>query len=77
MDVYGGIEAREFALVGFEVAVVVVADVDCAGAVAGELVGGGAADAEGGVCACWFLYVSFLLFSSLAFMVLLLVVENP
>ena len=29
-----------------------VADVDCAGAVVGELVGGGAADAEGGVGAC-------------------------
>ena len=34
-----------------EVGVVEVADVDGAGAVVGELVGGGAADAEGGVCA--------------------------
>ena len=32
-----------------EVVVVEVADVDGAGAVVGELVGGGAADAEGGV----------------------------
>jgi len=30
----------------------VVADVDGEGAVVGEVVAGGAADAEGGVCAC-------------------------
>ncbi len=34
-----------------EVLVAEVADVDGAGAVVGELVGAGAADAEGGVCA--------------------------
>lgn len=32
--------------------VAVVADVEGAGAVVGELVGAGAADADGGVCAC-------------------------
>lgn len=36
-----------------------VADVDCFGAVVGELVGAGAADAIGRVCA-WFLLVCFL-----------------
>lgn len=35
----------------FEEVVGEVADVDCEGAVLGELVGAGAADAEGGVCA--------------------------
>ena len=36
-----------------------VADVDGAGAVVGELVGGGAADAEGGVGACYYDYFVF------------------
>jgi hypothetical protein len=55
VDVDGGVEGAEFVGVGGEVGVVVVAEVDGAGAVAGELVGGGAADAGGGVCSwrCW------------------------
>ena len=49
MDVDARVEGLEFPNVGGEVGAVVVADVEGAGAVVGELVGGGAADAEGGV----------------------------
>ena len=49
MDFYGRVEGGEFAGVGREVCGGEVADVDGAGAVVGVLVGGRAADAEGGV----------------------------
>ncbi len=42
-----------------EVLGVGVADVEGAGAVVGVLVGGGAADAEGGVGACYYYYCVF------------------
>ena len=67
MDVDGRVEGLEFASVGGEVGVVEVADVDCAGAVVGELMGGGAADAEGGIGAGYdydFVFHSPLLQSS-------------
>jgi hypothetical protein len=56
VDVHGGVEGAEFAGVHGEVRGGEVAEVDCEGAVAGELVGGGAADAEGGVCAGYYYY---------------------
>lgn len=46
---YGGVEGGEFAFVGCEVGVVVVADVNCFGAVVGELMGRCSAYAEGGI----------------------------
>lgn len=49
VDLDRGIEGGEFALVGFEMGRGEVAEVDGAGAVMGELVGGGTADAEGRV----------------------------
>lgn len=49
VDVDGRVEGLQLAGVGGEVGVVEVADVEGAGAVVGVLVGGGAADAEGGV----------------------------
>ena len=49
MDFYGRVEGGEFAGVGGEVGRGEVADVDGAGAVVGVVVGGRAADAEGGV----------------------------
>lgn len=49
MDVDGWVEGIEFFAVRIEELGVEVADVDCEGAVAGELVGAGAADAEGRV----------------------------
>jgi hypothetical protein len=52
VDVDGGVEGVEFARVRVEVGGGEVAEVDCAGAVAGELVGRGATDAYDGVCAC-------------------------
>jgi len=51
VDFDGGVEGGEFALMCAEVRGGEVADVDCVGAGCGEEVGGGAADAEGGVCA--------------------------
>jgi hypothetical protein len=45
----GGVEGVQLPFVGLEVGGLVVADVDGAGAVAGELVDRGAADADGGV----------------------------
>ncbi len=59
MDFDGGVEGLQFSGVSGEVLVGEVADVDCAGAVVGELVGGGAADAEGGVCAGYDHYFVF------------------
>jgi hypothetical protein len=53
VDVDGGVEGVKLALMLREVGGGEVADVDCAGAVARELVGGGAADAYDGVCASW------------------------
>ncbi len=49
VDVDGRVEGFELAFVCWEVLVRVVADVDGSRAVVGELVGGGAADAEGRV----------------------------
>jgi hypothetical protein len=49
MDVGGRVEGRELALVRRQMAVVVVADVDGTGAVGGELVRRGTADAQRGV----------------------------
>ncbi len=54
MDVAGGVEGLEFALVRREVLVAEIADVDRARTVMSELVGAGAADAEGGIGACLF-----------------------
>jgi hypothetical protein len=51
VDVYGGVERCEFALVEVEMGGCEVADVDCEGAMACELVCGGATDANGGICA--------------------------
>jgi hypothetical protein len=51
VDGDAGVEGGEFARVQGEVSGGEVAEIDCAGAVACELVGGGAADANGGVCA--------------------------
>lgn len=48
MDFYGWVESAEFGDVGGEAGGGVVAEVDGAGGVVGELVGRGAADAEGG-----------------------------
>lgn len=55
VDVDGGVEGGEFALVRCEVRGGVVAEEEGARAVAGELVGACAADADGGVCACLFM----------------------
>jgi hypothetical protein len=52
VNVYAGVEAGELARVQVEVGRGEVAEVDCFGAVARELVRGGAANAYGGVCAC-------------------------
>lgn len=52
MDLNIGVQGREFALLRCEEFGVEIAEVDCKGAVVGELVGGCAADAEGGVGAC-------------------------
>lgn len=49
MDVDGGVEGRELGLVGGEMYGGEVAQVDGARPVMGILVGGGAADADGGV----------------------------
>lgn len=49
MDLDIGIQGRKFALLRCEEFSIKVAEVDCTSAVVGELVGGGAADAEGGV----------------------------
>ena len=49
MDVDGRVEGLQLPGVGGEVGVVEVADVEGTGAVVGVLVGGGAADAEGGI----------------------------
>lgn len=49
MDLDGRVQGVEFLGMGGQVLGVEIADVDCEGAVAGELVGAGAADAEGGV----------------------------
>lgn len=51
VDGHVGVQGGEFARVQVEVRGGEVADVDCARAVAGELVGGCAADADGRVCA--------------------------
>lgn len=50
VHVHARVERLHLALVRGQVGVVVVADVDCLGAVVGELVGAGAADAVGRVC---------------------------
>ena len=52
VDVDGGVEGGELGLVGGEVHGGEVAHVDCARSIVGILVGGGAADADGGVGAC-------------------------
>jgi len=57
----GGVEGGEFAGVGGEVGGVEVAEVDGEGEVGGELVGGGAADAEGGGGAGYDYYFVFYL----------------
>lgn len=49
VDIDGGVEGRELGLVGGEVGGGEVAQVDGARPVMGILVGGGAADADGGV----------------------------
>ena len=59
MGVDGGVEGLQFAGVHGEVVVAEVAEVDGAGAVVGELVGCGAADAEGGVGAGYYDYFAF------------------
>ena len=56
MDGDGGVEGLQFACVLGEVLRGEVAEVEGAGAIVGELVGGGAADAEGGVGACYYDY---------------------
>ena len=53
VDVCGWVEGVEFALVCIEEGVREVAEVDCAGAVAGELVCARSADAYLGVCTCF------------------------
>jgi hypothetical protein len=53
VDGDAGVEGGEFARVQGEVGGGEVAEVDYAGAVACELVGGGATDADGGVCASY------------------------
>lgn len=52
MDVDGGVEGGELALVQVEVRGGEVAEIEGASAVACELVCGGAANADGRVCAC-------------------------
>ncbi len=59
VDVYGWVEGFQVAGVDGEVLGVGIADVDCAGGVVGELVGGGEADAEGGVGAGYYYYFVF------------------
>lgn len=51
MDIYGGVQGVEFALVELEVRRCEVADVDGTSAVTRKLVCGGAADANDRVCA--------------------------
>ena len=53
----------DFSFVGSQVFVTVIADVDCFGAVVGEVVGTGAADSKRGVAACY--YDDFALGSSM------------
>ena len=52
MDLNIRVQGRKFTLLRYEKFSVEIAEVDCKGAVVGELVGGCAADAEGGVGAC-------------------------
>lgn len=52
MDFNPGVQFAQLLLVRGKIRVVKVADVDCLCAVPGELVDGGAADADGGVGAC-------------------------
>lgn len=53
MDLDGGVKREDFAFVRLEMGGREVAEVDGAGAVFGELMGGGAADSEGAVGACF------------------------
>jgi hypothetical protein len=49
MDLRFWIQALELSLMHREILIVEIAEVDCASAILRELVGGGAADAEGGI----------------------------
>ena len=52
MDVNVGVERVQFALMKVEVRGSEVAEIDCAGAMASELMGRGTADTDGRICAC-------------------------
>lgn len=51
MDLDIGVEGVEFAFVGGEELVAEVAEEDCTGAIVCELMGTGASNTEGGICA--------------------------
>lgn len=53
MNVYAGVEGLELAFMGRKVAGRVVAEVDGAGAIPGELMGRGATYAYWGICTCF------------------------
>lgn len=59
MDLDGRVEGGEFAGVGGEVGGGEVAEEDGEGTMSSELVGAGATDAEGGVCASYDDYFAF------------------